>query len=63
MGSILETRRLFLRQLTYDDIASLSLVLSDQESMQHYPHPLSKEEIRQWIERNIERYKKDGFGL
>src|SRR5512133_1793212 len=46
-----------------EDISSLSLVLSDQESMRHYPHPFSNEEVSKWIERNIERYENDGFGL
>jgi RimJ/RimL family protein N-acetyltransferase len=31
--------------------------------MSHYPHPFSPEEVKKWIERNIERYKNDGFGL
>jgi RimJ/RimL family protein N-acetyltransferase len=63
MESIIETRRLILRQLTLDDITSLSLVLSDQESMRHYPHAFSNEEVKKWVERNIKRYKNDGFGL
>jgi len=63
MEPIIETSRLFLRQLTPEDISSLSLVLSDQESMKHYPHAFSNEEVQKWIERNIERYKNDGFGL
>jgi len=63
MESIIETRRLILRRLTLDDIPSLSLVLSDQESMIHYPQAFSNEEVKKWVERNIERYKNDGFGL
>ena len=63
MESIIETDRLFLRQLTLEDTSSLYLVLSDQESMRHYPHAFSNEEVEKWIERNIERYKNDGFGL
>jgi len=63
MKTIFETRRLYLRQLTFEDISSLSLVLSDQESMRHYPHAFSNEEVKEWIERNIKRYKNDGFGL
>jgi RimJ/RimL family protein N-acetyltransferase len=31
--------------------------------MRHYPHAFSNEEVKKWIERNIERYKNDGFGL
>ena len=63
MKLIFETRRLYLRQLTLEDASSLSLVLSDQESMRHYPHPFSNEEVKEWIERNIKRYQNDGFGL
>lgn len=63
MEFIFETRRLYLRQLTPEDAYNLSLVLSDQESMRHYPHPFSNEEVKEWIERNIKRYKNDGFGL
>lgn len=63
MKSIIETERLYLRHLTLEDISSLSLVLSDKESMKHYPHPFSWEEVEKWIGRNIERYKNDGFGL
>lgn len=63
MESIIETPRLFLRQLTLEDASNLALVLSDQESMKHYPHAFSDEEVRKWIERNIERYKNEGFGL
>lgn len=63
MDIIIETHRLFMRELTMNDISDLSLVLSDEESMQHYPHAFSEDEVRKWIERNIARYKNDGFGL
>ena len=60
---MIETHRLYLRQLTPEDASDLSLVLSDQESMKHYPHAFSNGEVNEWIERNIKRYKDDGFGL
>lgn len=63
MNLIIETRRLYLRQLNPKDILNLSLVLSDIDSMKYYPHVFSHEEVALWIERNIERYKKEGFGL
>lgn len=63
MKPIIETRRLYLRQLTLDDVTNLSLVLSDKESMRYYPHVFSEEEVARWIERNIERYKNEGSGL
>lgn len=60
---ILETERLILRELTYDDFADLYDVLSDSDIMQHYPYAFDENRVRNWIKRNIERYRNDGFGL
>ena len=63
MKMILETERLFLREMTMDDFDALYAVLSDAEIMQHYPYSFDEERVRSWIERNMDRYKNDGFGL
>ena len=63
MKMILETERLFLREMTMDDFDALYAVLSDPEIMQHYPYSFDEERVRSWIERNMDRYKNDGFGL
>ncbi len=63
MKMILETERLFLREMTMDDFDSLYAVLADPEIMQHYPYTFDEERVRSWIERNMNRYKDDGFGL
>ena len=63
MKKILETERLFLREMTMDDFDALYAVLSDAEIMQHYPYTFDEERVRSWIERNMDRYKDDGFGL
>jgi RimJ/RimL family protein N-acetyltransferase len=60
---VLETERLFLRKLEVSDSSKLALVLSDPDSMVHYPHAFSDEEVKGWIERNIQRYTDTGFGL
>ena len=60
---ILETARLVLREYTHDDFEAIFEILSDAETMRHYPKPYDEEMTRLWIERNIERYKKYGFGL
>ena len=60
---IIETERLFLREMTEDDFDSLYKVLSDPYVMQYYPHTFTKEETLSWINRNIERYRTFGFGL
>ena len=63
MKMILETERLFLREMTMDDFDSLYAVLADPEIMQHYPYSFDEERVRSWIERNMKRYTDDGFGL
>jgi RimJ/RimL family protein N-acetyltransferase len=60
---ILETNRLFLRELVFEDSVELSKILSDNESMKYYPRAFSKDEVRKWIEWNIDNYQKFGHGL
>lgn len=60
---ILETDRLILRELTYDDFSDLYNVLADSDIMQHYPYTFDESRVKNWIERNIQRYRTDGFGL
>lgn len=63
MKKILETERLFLREMSMDDFDALYKVLADREIMQHYPYIFDEERVRSWIERNMNRYKDNGFGL
>lgn len=60
---IFETSRLILRELRRDDFADLYEILSDEETMKHYPHPFDEEKVRNWIEWNIDNYATYGFGL
>ena len=39
----LETERLVLRELTNDDFAAWYAILSDAETMKHYPAPFDEE--------------------
>ena len=59
----METQRLILREMTGEDFDALYAILSDRETMRHYPSPFSEEEVRTWIARNRRRYRTDGFGL
>ena len=59
----LETDRLLLREMTPDDFDVLYAILSDAETMQHYPAPFDTEKVHSWIGRNHNRYRTDGFGL
>lgn len=60
---ILETERLYLREMTDGDYDALYAVLADSAIMQHYPCTFDKTGVRNWISRNKERYARDGFGL
>lgn len=60
---LLETKRLFLRDMTNSDFDALYKVLSDSDIMQHYPYTFDEKRVRGWIDKNIERYKIFGFGL
>lgn len=59
----IETARLRLRELTHGDFDVLFEILSDLEVMRHYPRPKTADEVRAWIQRNIDRYAECGFGL
>lgn len=63
MNAVLETSRLFLRELTLGDAEKLSLVLSDPISMRYYPEAFSSGKVRQWILWNVDNYRSHGFGL
>lgn len=60
---ILETERLYLRELKQEDLDRLHAIFSDEETMRFYPAPFTREQTGQWIQKNQERYRKDGFGL
>ena len=58
----LQTDRLELRALTLGDLDGLASMLADAEALTYWGPPLSRGESRSWIERNLKRYEKDGFG-
>ena len=60
---MIETKRLVLREMTEDDFEALYKVLGDAEIMRFYPYIFDEARVRNWIRRNIERYRILGFGL
>ena len=60
---ILETKRLYLREITQSAYEDLSKILQDEETMYAYEGAFSDQEVQEWLDRQIERYKKWGFGL
>lgn len=63
MKKIIETERLYLREMTQNDFDDLFAVLGDSFITQHYPYSFDENRVRGWIEKNIQRYKNEGFGL
>lgn len=63
MKKILETERLILREMTQDDYSDLCEILQDKETMYAYEHAFSDDEAREWLKKQLDRYKNDGFGL
>jgi ribosomal-protein-alanine N-acetyltransferase len=59
----METPRLRLREMRLDDLEALNAIQSDPQHMRFYPHPFSIEESRAWIEKNLVRYERLGYGL
>ena len=58
-----ETERLILRRMTPSDIPALRRILQDPEVMYAYEGPFSDEEVQVWLDRQLARYREEGFGL
>ena len=60
---ILDTERLFLREMKQNDFQDLAEILQNPRVMYAYEHDFSDNDVQAWLDRQIERYKKYGFGL
>lgn len=60
---IIETERLYFRELEQSDLNSLRRILQDEKTMYAYEGAFSDTEVQEWLDRQIDRYKKWGFGL
>ncbi|MFO0843707.1 MAG: GNAT family N-acetyltransferase [Gemmataceae bacterium] len=63
MKVILETPRLVLRELTPADVDFVASLVQDDETMRFYPQRYTRADAIAWIQRNLERYDRDGHGL
>lgn len=63
MATVLESERLRLRELLRSDLDFVAAMLGDPAVMRHYPRCQTREEARQWIERQRRRYASDGHAL
>lgn len=60
---ILETERLRLRKMTEADLPALRGILQDPVAMTAYEGAFDEAMVRDWLDRQVERYRNDGFGL
>lgn len=60
---ILETGRLYLREMEQSDFESLCRILQDEETMYAYEGAFSGAEAQEWLDRQIRRYREWNFGL
>lgn len=60
---ILETERLYFREMNQADFDSLCKILQDEKTMYAYEGAFSDSEAQEWLDRQIDRYHKWNFGL
>ncbi len=60
---ILETERLYLRHLSQHDFENLCHTLQDGQAMYAYEGAFTDAEVQEWLDRQLMRYEKYGYGL
>lgn len=60
---ILETERLYFREMNQGDFYSLCEILQDECTMYAYEGAFSDQEVQEWLDRQLSRYEKWSFGL
>ena len=60
---IMETKRLFIREMDNNDYLDLREILQDKDVMYAWEHSFSDKETKEWLEKQLERYKTNGYGL
>ncbi|WP_347401799.1 GNAT family N-acetyltransferase [Candidatus Enterococcus murrayae] len=60
---MIETERLYLRELQQSDIGSLSKILQDDQTMYAYEGAFDDKEVQDWLDKQLANYRRDGFGL
>ncbi len=60
---VIETSRLRLRHMRHDDLDALFQIWGDPHAMRFYPAPLTREQLAERMEVNLQRYANIGHGL
>ena len=62
-NALFETDRLLLRKITQADFDDWFAILSDAETMKHYPAPYDAAGVQRWMDWTLKNYEQHGFGL
>lgn len=60
---MIETKRLYLRELQPSDREALSKILQDEQTMYAYEGAFSDTEVQAWLDKQLKNYQRNGFGL
>jgi RimJ/RimL family protein N-acetyltransferase len=60
---IYETERLYTREMSAADLPSLKKILQDEAAMYACNGAFTDEKTLDWLNRQLARYRDDGFGL
>lgn len=60
---ILETERLYLREMSQSDYEALCRILQDEAAMYAYNGAFDDEQTQGWLNRQMSRYQEYGYGL
>lgn len=63
MKQIMETERLFLREMDVKDLPALCDILQDEQTMAAYEGAFTQEGAFGWLNKQLDNYWRDGFGL
>ena len=58
----LETKRLYLRQMTIADFNDVAEMLMDERVMYAWEYTFSNEDVEDWINKNIQKYEQYNMG-
>ncbi len=62
MEAVFDTPRLTLREMSLDDLDFVAAMLAHPEVMRYFPRCYTRAEARTWLQRQQERYDRDGHG-
>ncbi|PZT47508.1 hypothetical protein B6S12_08715 [Helicobacter valdiviensis] len=60
---LISSKRTFLRYLTKDDLDALHSIFNKLEVMYAWGHSFSAKNTKEWLEKRLETYQKDGLGI